>query len=261
MAESFVETLLEKIPNDQMRALYFKGSAKKSWATPIDYVPEASDLDMHLWFREDDGWREHIGTVQQAVAIQQAVETRYFAKVPLPLHTPRPQLMILNELLEMPEYMHSPPATVEVLFGEDYPVADYSDTEGLRRSKCQDLITNVEFLSRFPLNIVDRPGHYIGESLRVLGYRVSPVGPIILQLSGVDAETAWSMNRTAIVRSLRDIEQVELSNDYVAYYLARWQFFVSNFEDFDSARSAVHAAIEVIQRADSIAKAWLSTNK
>lgn len=56
MPESFVETLLEKIPNDQIRALYLEGPAKKHWGTPIDYVPEASDLDMHLWFHKDDRW-------------------------------------------------------------------------------------------------------------------------------------------------------------------------------------------------------------
>ena len=37
--------------------------------------------------------------------------------------------MILNELMELPEYMHSPSSTVEVLFGEDYPVADYTDLQ------------------------------------------------------------------------------------------------------------------------------------
>ncbi len=58
MAESFVETLLEQIPNDKVRDLYFKGSAKKRWDTPIDYFPEASDLDVHPWFQKNDRWRE-----------------------------------------------------------------------------------------------------------------------------------------------------------------------------------------------------------
>lgn len=138
MVESFVETLHEKIPNDRIRAIYLKGSARKRWDTPIDYVPEASDLDLHLWFHEDDAWREHIGTVQQAVAIQQAVESRYRAKVSQPTHTPRPQLIVLNDLMNLLGYMHSPRSTVEILFGEDYPTGDYADPDSIRRSKCQD---------------------------------------------------------------------------------------------------------------------------
>ncbi len=260
MAESFVETLLEKIPNDQIRALYLKGSAKKRWDTPIDYVPEASDLDMHLWFCEDDGWREHIGTVRQAVAIQQGVEQRYFTKVQRPVHTPRPQLMILNELVTMPRYMDSPRSTVQILYGERYPDADYTNQDGIRRDKCEDLIEHATFLVRFPLNTVDRPGKYVSESLRILNYRVSPAGPIVVHLSGVDAEEAWSMNRTTTVRALREVGHAELANEYVRYYLARWKFFLSNFEDFESARVATYSAIEVIRRAESIAKKWRSEN-
>lgn len=69
------------------------------------------------------------------------------------------------------------------------------------------------------------------------------------------------MNRTAIVRKLTDIGQADLADKYVCYYLARWKFFLSNGEDFDVARSAVYAAIEVIQQAETVAKNWLSENE
>ncbi len=170
--------------------------------------------------------------------------------------------MILNELMELPEYMHSPSSTVEVLFGGDYPVADYTDLQTIRRSKCRDMLDHAEILRRFSLNVVDRPARYLSESLRVLNYRVSPAGPIVLHLSGVDTEEAWSMNRTLIVRTLYDIGQAELANPYVQYYLYRWKFFVSDYEDFDSARSAARAGIDVVQkRAASLAKTWLSANE
>ena len=70
MTEAIVEALLDNIPKDEIRAIYLKGSAKKRWDTPIDYVPEASDLDLHLWFHDDDGERTHIGRLDQALTIQ-----------------------------------------------------------------------------------------------------------------------------------------------------------------------------------------------
>lgn len=54
MVESYVRTLLDAVPNDHTRVIYLKGSSKKRWDAPIDYVPEASDIDIHLWFHDDD---------------------------------------------------------------------------------------------------------------------------------------------------------------------------------------------------------------
>ena len=91
MTEAIVETLLDRIPNDEIRAIYLKGSAKKRWDTPIDYVPEASDLDLHLWFHDDDGERTHIGRLDQALTIQQDIEAGYRARrqTPFTLLAPR----------------------------------------------------------------------------------------------------------------------------------------------------------------------------
>ena len=68
MTEAIVETLLDRIPNDEIRAIYLKGSANKRWDTPIDYVPEASDLDLHLWFHDDGVERTLYGDLDQAIA-------------------------------------------------------------------------------------------------------------------------------------------------------------------------------------------------
>lgn len=257
MAEAFVETLLEEIPNDRIRAIYMKGSAKKRWDTPIDYVPKASDLDLHVWFHHDYGSTQ-FGSLDQAISIQRAVEARYRVKCPRPIHTPRPQLMVMNELLNKPGYMHSPRGTVEVLFGQDYPAADYSAVREIERAKCHDLLDNADGVRRFPLRVVDRPGEYLAEVLRDLGYRVAPAGPIVLHLARLDPLTVWSMNRTEIARALWGIGYCGIAAAYVRYYLARWRWFLSDFDDFDSVRDAVGAALEVIERSALIAKARLS---
>lgn len=258
MTEAIVETLLDNIPGDEIRAIYLKGSAKKRWDTPIDYVPEASDLDLHIWFRDDGGERAHLGDLDRAIAIQQDIEARYRAKCPRPIHTPRPQLIALNGLMSKPTYMHSPPAAIEVLFGESCPAPDYSQVDELKRNKCQDLLDHVDILERFPHRVVDRPGKYLAELFRDLSYRVSPVGPIVLHLAGLDPMTVWSMNRTQIAQVLKDVGQRGLAAVYVEYYLARWRWFLSDFNDFDSLRASVRSALEVIERSASIATAHLS---
>ena len=46
--DSWVEVLLDRLPDGAVRGIYFKGSAQKAWDSPVDYVPELSDVDLHL---------------------------------------------------------------------------------------------------------------------------------------------------------------------------------------------------------------------
>ena len=258
MTEAIVETILDRIPNDEIRAIYLKGSAKKQWDTPIDYVPEASDLDLHLWFHDDEWEQSLFGDLDQAIAVQRDIEGRYRRKCPQPIHTPRPQIMIMNSLLGKPGYMHSPPDSVRVLLGEDYPAADYSAVDEIARYKCQDLLNFADILERYPYRVFDRPDKYLAELFRDLSYRVSPVGPILLHLAGLDPMTAWSMNRTHVTRALEDIGEGSLASDYVGYFLARWRWFLSDGEDLDALRDSVRGAIGVLERAESVANNHLS---
>lgn len=258
MSDAIVETLLDNIPNDEIRAVYLKGSAKKRWDTPIDYVPEASDLDVHVWFHDDELESSLFSDLDQAFKVQRDIGERYQRKCPQSIHTPRPQIMILNTLLRRPGYMHSPPDSARVLFGEDYPAADYSGADGIERYKCHDLLAFADILDRYPYQVFDRPDKYLAELLRDLSYRVSPVGPITLHLAGLDPMTAWSMNRTHVTRALEDIGERDLAETYVGYFLARWRWFLSGAADLDSVRGSVRTALNVLKRAESVANARLS---
>lgn len=258
MSDAIVETLLDNVPKDEIRAIYLKGSAKKQWDTPIDYVPEASDLDVHVWFHDDE-WEHSLFTdLDQAISVQTDIGVRFRTRCPQPIHTPRPQIMVLNTLLRRPGYMHSPPDSARVLFGEDYPVADYSAVDDLKRYKCHDMLALADIVERYPYRVFDRPDKYLAELLRDLSYRVSPVGPIILQLAGLDTMTVWSMNRTRVTRALEDIGERALTETYVGYFLARWRWFLSGDDDLDALRDAVRTALEVLERAKSVANAHLS---
>ena len=258
MTEAIVETILDRVPKDEIRAIYLKGSAKKLWDTPIDYVPEASDIDIHAWFHDAEWEQSLFGNLDQAIAVQQDIEGRYRRKCKQPIHTPRPQIMIMNSLLGRPGYMHSPPDSVRVLIGENYPAADYSAADEIERYKCHDLLDFADILERYPYRVFDRPDKHLAELLRDLSFRVSPVGPIVLQLADLDPRIVWSMNRTRVTRALEDIDERDLAENYVGYFLARWRWFLSDGDDLDAVRDSVRAAVAVLERSESVANSHLS---
>jgi hypothetical protein len=261
LAECFVEALLDSIPRPEVRGVYLKGSAKKRWESPIDYVPEISDVDMHVWFIEDDSWRRHLGTVSQALEVQRKVELRYRSEVSQPLHEPRPQLILMNKLMtELDGFVFSPRRTVQVLYGEDYPAGDYSNPDRIRRGDCGRLIEDEEYLGKLPLQVVDKPGRYLWESMRALVWRVSPIGPRVLHISGVGTEEAWSQNRTRAVSMLRDLGHGSLADGYTRFYLSAWDYFLSGFKDTDAGRSAIGAAAQALTEGAEVARGWLAAH-
>ena len=76
-------------------------------------------------------WPKYLGTVDQALEVQRGVEARFTARISRPIHEPRPQLIVMNKMMAEHEgFLHSPRSTVKVLYGEEYPEADYSDSDG-----------------------------------------------------------------------------------------------------------------------------------
>ncbi len=261
LAECFRDQLLALIPEGEIRGMYLKGSAAKEWESPLDYVPEVSDVDMHVWFHDDGAWPRYLGAVPQALEVQRGVEVRFAAKFARPLHQPRPQLIVMNKMMaEHEAFVHSPRSTVAVLYGEDYPVGDYSDADAIRRHDAASLIEHGGWVDKIPLHVVDKPGRYLREALRALSWRVSPAGPRVLHVSGLDTEQAWSMNRTRVVPALKELGLTGLADDYTAFYLSSWDYFLSGFTDSDAGRSAVLAAAQVLTESAGIGRRWLADN-
>lgn len=257
MVDSFLAVLLDELPGETIRGIYLKGSGHKEWDSPIDYVPEISDVDVHVQFHDDADWRRHLGALDQALRINREVERAYLSKVTDPLHLPRPQLIVVNRMVQQIEFVHSPRSTVRTLFGEEYPQADYSDPDAVRRIECDRLMIDAGYLaSDYPLHIIDRFGKYLAEGLRTLAWRVSPAGPRALHILGLDTETAWSLNRTGIVNLLAETGEQELAWSYLEFYVSGWRFFNSGYRDFEAGRAAASAGVQAVSRAAEIAAHW-----
>jgi hypothetical protein len=256
MVESVRDALLGALPNDQIAGLYFKGSAQKTWNTPLDYVPELSDADIHIWFTETAEESTHRIGIPLGQRIQADIERRFFEKHRHSLHVPRPHFVVLNDLMKQKNYVSSPTTAVDKLYGLPYPESDFSDIHRLRMIDYENMMCEVGYLDRLPMKIIDRPGHYLWEALASIAWHISPVGPRVLTLAGTDPQTAWSMNRTQIVRALETVGEAEFADVYATYYFAAWQFFFSGRSYSVAAQEAVIAGVNVLKRGIEFAKVW-----
>ena len=255
------DVLVSQMPADEIRGIYLTGSTVKPWDSPLDYVPEVSDVDIHVAFHNDSAWRDHLDTVPQALAIQAGIEACFEERVAQPLHRPRLQLIVLNKLTtERPGFVYAPQSTVVVLHGEPYPKDDYANPDTIRRHNAADLIERGEFVERVPLLAIDRLGPHVRDLLSQLVWRVSPVGPLALHLAGLGAEHVWSLNRTRVTASLQDLGLDSLADPYTAFYLSGWDYVLSNFTYTTAYRTAILAATQVLTEAAALGRQWLRTN-
>lgn len=226
MADAWVETLTGMLPEGAIRGIYLKGSANRPWDTAIDYVPERSDVDIHIALRSADDERP-FDDLAFALDIATRVERAYDARVSLPLHRPKPQLTFVSALHALADYVPSPPATVLTLAGDAPPALtlDEATRAAQRVRDRENLLGNAAFLDALPRRAVDRPGALIERLVDELSWRVSPVAPRVLSLNGDAYEDVWSLNRSALVRRLEAAGREGLATAFVGYYLAGWRVF------------------------------------
>jgi hypothetical protein len=252
MVESVAEALRARIAPGDLAGLYLKGSAGKQWASPVDYVPETSDVDIHVLFANGAAADRWPPDIEAALAIQADIGAGYQRRMPRPVHTPRPQLLILNHLLADPDYSPSPQRTVRTVFGPSYPEARYDQLRE-REIAARRLLEDAAILERLPRVVMDKPGRYTWLALRELTWRVSPAGPRALVLLGVPPAEAWSLSRSGLIPVLEIAGQAELAADYGRVYLASWDYFLSGYSDAAPAREAVAAAHAVLARGAALA--------
>jgi hypothetical protein len=224
MTRAYVDALLERVPREEIVGLYAKGSAVKPWDAPLDYVPELSDVDLHVLVRDPARLEAGIGGLRGALDLQARAEALFFELFPEPVHVPRPQLVLLNALKDQPFYVPSVASTVCVLFGEPYPTATALDAAGIRRLDVAALLEHEGYLARLPWSVVDTPAKFLWGRLRELSWRVSPTASRVLSALGVSYAEAWGGNRSSAVRQLEALGEHALAAAYAAFYASAWEF-------------------------------------
>jgi hypothetical protein len=252
MVAAICDVLFNEL-GDVVAGIYLVGSAQHPWDTPIDYVPELSDVDIHLHLTD----MVDIPPLDAArsLDIQRQVETRFFARHPHSLHVPRPQIVVQNNSQLREDPLMHPSRAIRVLYGEPYPESP-SEPARFVHAECERMLGVRAFIDRLPYAIVDRPGHYLWEVLRSVARHISAVGPRVLMFAGLAPDEAWSLNRTSIVGELNARGESDFAYAYASYYIATWQYHFSGRTYSVAAREAVRAGVEVLERGIESARAW-----
>jgi len=236
--------LLARAPSNSVLGIYGKGSAFKRWASPVDYVPELSDVDLHVRFASQDAAEQTLGTVDSALDVAGEAAALFAARFPDAVHTPRPQLILLHEMERQPGYLPAPHETVRPLHGADYPRTTADDYARERDGDARRFLADAAFLDdEAPGQLMDRPGRFAWQVVSRLMWRMGPAGARLLTWLGHEPRAAWSLHRTAIVRELERRTGQGIATAYVDFYRAGWQGFRTGFQDGDSAIQAVRAAL------------------
>lgn len=254
MVNVILEVILNNIEESDIEMVYFKGSAEKEWDSPVDYVPEMSDVDIHIQLKDDSFIEKYFNSVKETMEWSAEIEKIYLSQIKNPVHLPRPQIMILNKIMKDENFIPTPCSSVRVIFGKDYPEPVYPEDKVLRDIDSKRILEAEDFIERLPLRLIDRPGSYLRTVLREMTWRVSPCGPRVLSLLGMGVEEAWSINRTRIISTLRKYGNKELAEHYTDFYLHGWDYFLSNYKNSDAGRKVLLSGLKVLESSIDMVK-------
>lgn len=217
---------------------YAKGSAVKRWDSPIDYVPEISDVDIHVHATNDEGIFHPPNDFNDAIQISEKYETRFHEMRQDALHMPRSQIMTINKLEELVQYCPPHISDVHVLFGEPkQEVLPPIDT--IRKQDVTNLLKLEDYLEPIPRQVFDRAGHDLWYIIRAMTWRVSPSPVRLLSQTHDNPIDLWSWNRTRVEKELRDQNYDQIAGFYKGFYMSGWDLFLSEFKSMSAYRNVV----------------------
>ena len=254
MLEAYIEATLEAIGREAVRDVFFKGSANKPWNSLVDYVPELSDVDIHIWTQDEAPFEGFLPSLEDALKLQSRAEGLFFERVPDPVHVPRVQLISLNTLLNDKRFVGSPRQTVRSRFGLDYPTGSTTDPAEIRALDGLNLLEGLQTSVFDPMRAVDKPSTSLRFLLRDLSWRVGPLASRVLSVLGMEYATAWGHNRTFLLHELHALGEFELTSSITAFYVSGWAYFLSNDRDGNAGRTAIVAARDALERGVQIAR-------
>jgi hypothetical protein len=254
MAEAFIAALLGAFPAGSVEAVYGKGSAFKAWDSPIDYVPEVSDVDLHVLFADGRPENEKSIDLETALAVEARTTAGYRSRIKDAFHVPRLQFIPIKWMEAQPSYVPSPAGTVKVLLGSNRPGPGIDLQVSLENARGL-LLEQREFLGKLGDQVIDKPAGYKREVVRQMAWRVSPTGPRVLEVLGIPFERAWAGNRTTAVRLLRSVGEDDLAANYASFYLHAWEYYLSSYGDGESAGDLIRSGSKILRGSIAIAEA------
>lgn len=246
MARACLDAILSVAGHHNVEAVHAKGSAYRTWDSVIDYVPEFSDVDVHVRLTNTTEASGILRTLEQTLSVAEQSLRLFSERFPDARHVPRPQILLANDLEKLPGYLPSPIGSVHPLLGRSEVGASraaYADTRLGDRTRFE---ADSDFVrDKIPLKVIDRPGHLLWRAVWLVPWRVGPAGPRILTQLDEDPFDAWSMNRTEVVGCMIRHGLHALAQAYTDFYMAGWAGFRSQFQTGEPAAEALRSAQRV----------------
>ena len=217
---------------------YAKGSATKKWDSPIDYVPEISDVDIHVSTTKEDGLFTPPNDFADAMHISEQYETRFHKIKSHALHMPRSQILRIQEMKQHEEYCPPRISDVHILLG-DPKQEELLDFDMIRKYDMTNLIKLEEYIEPIPRQVFDRAGFDFWSIIRSMCWRVSPSPVRMLSQMHEDPIDLWTWNRTKIEQELRNRDYNQIADSYRGFYMSGWDLFLSDFKSGHAFREVV----------------------
>ncbi len=229
--------ILQELLGKKLRKAFAKGSALKNWDTPIDYVPQLSDVDIHILLTDGINlFDDSAHAFNKAIKISREYEKLFFERNKKPLHLPRTQIVVLNKLLEDPSYVPPRSKDVHMMIGEPLEIS-FVSKEVIREIDRQHLLELEPFVETLPLSVIDRSSLDYWTFLRRINWRVSPCPVRLLTQISEDPLDIWSWNRTRIIHELNRHGYSDIADYYQAFYQEGWQLFLSQMQNTEIYRN------------------------
>ena len=251
--DAAMEIVFKTFGKKNIKGIYFKGSASKQWDSIIDYVPEFSDIDIHVLFQDDDLMSKKIGKVADALKFGKEIEAAFFRRIKKPQYLPRLQLLSLNDMHKKDFFLPSPKDIVHTIYGVDYVSRSVSSEENISHA-LSGIYEHEKFVGNFAHKVMDSNHTALAKDLRDLFWRISSLGNNTLVLLGLSFDEAWARNRTSVVAELKTLGRYKLAEQYISFYKYSWDYVLT--KDADSVRKAMIVGHEFIGECISFAKKY-----
>jgi hypothetical protein len=254
MVAAFLEAILLNFPPGAIAGITRKGSSLKPWDSPLDYVPELSDVDLHVLFEEDvPPYERHFSRLESALDMQRHLDEGFRRRIPHPIHVPRIQMIVANVLHREPNFVPAPQQTERTIYGRSDPLPEV-DRDRSRAVCVTHLLEHEPYVRKLPEDVADKTDRYLWPVLRTMTWRVGPTAPRALEVLGTPYEEAWGMNRTRLYHALGAAGEETLAEEYARFYLQGWRYFLSGYADGDAVRGALLAGARVLEAGIRLAR-------
>ena len=247
------ELLLEQFFDD-IDYIYVKGSAVKPWKSIIDYVPQISDIDIHVKIRNDHPSELVQPSLETSLKVGPEYEKR-FIKFNVNSrrsynHIPRIQMVLLNNVLDRKfNFVFPRIKDIHILYGEPHFPEEVSG-DYIRNQDREELLKLPVLLQKSYKNLLDRSDPlemYI--LLRRICFVISPSPVRLLTqlLQDQDPYDIWTWNRSTIKQNLEVCNLRDLASEYSQYYTLGWDLYNKKFQDTDLFVKVIVKGLSALQ--------------